>query len=151
MSEFIKRLKVLSESLNTATLETRIIDYAIDVIKKNDYLFIEQNIEQLKASKKADGSNITPLYADSTQQRKGYSKPDLFETGEFYDNFFMDVDREIITLRSERFEKGFDVRKHLLNKYGVNIEGVNKQFLKEFCRQILKPDVRLFVRKELNI
>jgi hypothetical protein len=100
----------IKDSLSLKQLEERIIDFSIKVIKDNDALFIEQNIEQLRASKRADGSNIEPLYAEYTKKKKGFEKPDLKDTSEFYDNFAVEVNREMIEIRSSRFERGFDVR-----------------------------------------
>lgn len=53
-------------------------------IKMSEDDLIRLNHKQLQASTLADGKPITPLYSPAYAKKKGYDKPDLFDTGKMY-------------------------------------------------------------------
>lgn len=59
--------------------------HKIAAIKTSEKVLVKLNQEQFQASKLATGKKFTPLYSDPYAKRKGYSKPDLFVTGNMYD------------------------------------------------------------------
>ena len=116
----INKLETWIKDLAPRKLEKFILDETIKIIKETDELFLDQNRDNLSNSKRSDGSTITPFYAPSTAKRKQRQAPNLFDTGEFYNNFFLKADKKGILIESKRESGGIDIRAHLLEKYGEN-------------------------------
>lgn len=147
----MSKIKKLIDFLNPLSLQTFLYENTKKIIVSNDDLFLDQNREQLRQSRRADNSKITPLYSQRYAQKKGFKNPNLRDTGQYYNNFFLEIEGDTIIIRSERFESGFDVRAALIERYGNKIEGVSVQFLEQFCNEILLPELErlLLVRLAL--
>ncbi len=115
-------------------------DHIIDVIEHNERL-IKLNKAQLKASKTAKGGELvnimtgSPFYSPSYAKKKGYKKPDLYDTGEFYRE--MDI---LVNEPNEYFLTSFSEKtRHLLKMYTDNIFGIQD---KKKAQRIAVPELK---------
>lgn len=104
---------------------------------KNDIIKAQQ--EQLKTGTRGDGKKITPKYSKSTEKRKGFKTPNLFDTGDMYAgmdlivgvpndkeySIFSDVD--YFPKLNEKYDKAFD-----LFKADKKVPSVNNDILKNY-------------------
>jgi len=100
-------------------------NHVADVVEHNERL-LQLNKAQLKASKTAKGGDLvnsltgSPFYSPAYGRKKGYTKPDLFVTGQFYRD--MDI---LMSSASEWFITSFSrVTVYLRGMYTDNIFGI---------------------------
>lgn len=117
-------------------------DIAIDSIDDTKTAIADFNAEQMFTGKRADGSEITPTYSDTTiqiKQDKGQpsDRVTLRNTGSFYAGIRVNVSNEDISIYST------DSKADKLNKkYSTskgNIFGLNTQYKGEYTRNNLQP------------
>jgi hypothetical protein len=93
----------------------------IDVCTDNPYL-IDLNKKQLKQSKLKTGGQILPLYSRQYAMFKGFEKPDLRLSGDFYGAMFLKVTPKEYTISS------LDPKTlKLEGRYSPDIFGISKE------------------------
>jgi hypothetical protein len=118
---------------------------ASDVIDKNKKPILDAQRDQLSKGIRGDGAKITPDYSPNTQKKKGFKTPNLFDTGDMYQNLdiqtgvpndkeysiFSDV--EYFPKLNKQYDKAFE-----LNKPAQKVPEVNNEILSEYHKQINK-------------
>ena len=101
---------------------------------------VEFNKDQLWSGRKADGE-MMPDYADGSGPIK------LFDTGSFYDGFFVERKGSFpITISSS------DVKTEMLTKrYGDEIFGLTRESIKELAENHIQPILVEKIREELFV
>jgi len=79
MFEYIHKLRKRSNEF-----VKKLNEHQAEAIDESKEELIKINQKQLQASTLADGKAITPLYSLAYAKKKGYSNPDLYDTGEMY-------------------------------------------------------------------
>ncbi len=119
----------------------------IETLEENE-TFIKSLIQgQLKKGQKKSG-NITPKYSNPYAKKKGFTTPDLFDTGEFYNNIFTNAVAGVIEVDSIRKNKGFNVAENLEERYGSEIYELNEKSIEDLRAHII-PQIQLKIRKAL--
>ncbi len=89
-------------------------------VKKATGKMIDANKDQLSQSRSTTGQNITPEYSPFTRKKKGFSNPNLYDTGDWQRGFFIDVNIQ----KAELNFKSSDYKTPLLvDKYSSKILG----------------------------
>lgn len=100
---------------------------------------VELNQDQLWAGRRADGEML-PDYADGSGPIK------LFDTGRFYDGFFVERKGSFpITISSDNKVE------MLTKRYGDEIFGLTRESIKELAENVIQPILVEKIREELFI
>lgn len=78
----------------------------------------QQNREQMLKGKTATGNDIVPPYSPRTRKRKGFSTPNLKETGAFQQGIYADIRKKVISFDSTDIKT-----KKLYARYGQSGAG----------------------------
>lgn len=123
----------------------RLTDIATKAIEDNKNDIIKAQQEQLQEGKRGDGKKIKPDYSPFTAGKKGFKTPNLFDSGDMYNQ--MDVivgipndseyslisDVDYFPKLNEKYDKAFD-----LYKPYAKVPSINNEFLKLYHEAINK-------------
>lgn len=102
------------------------------IVRDNEKLIIDANRLQLMEGRGSSGELLEPEYTEKTARKKGQRNPNLYDTGQFQNNFFL-VDEAPLIIFS------YDEKASLLvQKYGEHIFGLtpdNAKELAKICRE----------------
>lgn len=103
-----------------------------DAVLSRENEIVSANRAQLAKSKRWDGSDIEPEYADGGK-KKGFKNPNLEKTSGFYNSLFVtETNKEAeLYMTSDEVRYGFPLAEHLQEKYGENIIGIPDSELKK--------------------
>ncbi len=77
-----------------------------ETLKRNESELLEIQALQHDDSVLSDGSRIMPLYAPYTEKKKGFATPDLYDTGDFREAFFLEVNKDHYEISSKDIKTG---------------------------------------------
>ena len=90
-------------------------------IEQVEQKLVDLNREQMLKSRLSTGAAIRPKYSPAYAIKKGFTKPNLFVTGEFQSEMFLSFNENNLTY----FIASFDFKTPFLRKfYGDNIFGI---------------------------
>ncbi len=143
-------LKTLHRNLKALTPE-RVEGLVLMIVKRNENILLDFNTQQLLEGKDSLGKPIDPIYASAHYAEfKLHLNPrgvvDLKVTGEFHNSIFLSANVFPII-----FKASDPKTPELLEKYGVDILGVQKQNLKEFTFVYLLPDLRTALHNLIRV
>lgn len=114
-------------------------------ISDNEKLIVNANRKQMLSSNLSTGKQILPLYSKAYAKKKGLSKPNLFLSGEFQKEMFLQTNEN----KGTHFISSYgSPTPYLIKMYGDDIFGIpvkNKNEISNACEQ------RLFKLYELNV
>ena len=142
----VKALAQLKKQLLTIPVK----EILRESLTENKPVIEDLNAAQLQAGIRADNSPITPtyrnpLYAQYKNRRNpkpGFGRPDLKNTGAFYEGIDARVTSEGLEIESTEGKT-----KELQAKYGPEIIGLTDQSITELQQGYLKPALYEEVRK----
>lgn len=120
----------------------------LEVVKRSlmtlEDLIIAMNQEQLYIhSENAEGENLLTynsivyaIWKNNRNKAPGLMHPDLFDTGDFYRGFFLEVTDSEFELDSRDYKSD-----DLKDKYGENIFGLNKEHLGDLATDHLGSEI----------
>ena len=119
------------------------LDGWLDIATLNSKgLLLELNKQQLSISKTSTGQTITPAYSPNYAAQKGFSNPDLKDTGDFYAAMFFSVQAGKYLISSTDFKTAL-----LVNKYSAAIFGI---FNKSLAQVITTEELsKLYIKNVL--
>ena len=110
----------------------------VTVFYDNQDMVFDENRRQLEEKKRPDGSDIMPYYGQVYAEYKGFVKPDLRDTGAFYESLTLEHDGESVWVTSTDWKWLYpipptwlphpDGDESLHERYG-NVLGVSKEFV----------------------
>lgn len=117
---------------------------AMDAVYKNQGFLIAMNTGNLFAGKNSEGEDLDSIgggykpYTIEVKKAKGqpYNRTTLFDTGDFYKDFFVKVDDKGWELNS-RDPK----RNKLKSRYGEDIFGNTEKDEKQFNKETILPEL----------
>ncbi len=115
-------LNIVKMANKIATNLTRVNDANIEAQFPQ---MIRDNWSQLDQGKKNDDNPITPLYAPFTQKKKGFSIPNLKDTGDFRNSF--DIDYRPGSTNPLVWGAGDEKAEDLWDKYTFDVMGLNEK------------------------
>lgn len=125
-----------------------------DMIKKTSADIILLNQTQLLHGLNANGDKIKPDYKNKYYANKknarnpnpGLGTPDLRDTGEFYQDFTLEVDTKSLTLSSKNSKT-----ESLISDYGPFIFGLTKDNKGKYVNDTLEPKIHQHITKKTGL
>lgn len=137
----LDKLRKVRDKLKNMTPQQQEKDL-LKILKGLEEQLVAYNTDQLWGGKKADGSNM-PNYVP-TSKKTGRVR--LFETGEFYDEFFVTFDRFPLTFSSKNYKTEF-----LTARYGTQIFGLTQKSINQFARVHLRAAIEQYYKSLLRV
>lgn len=115
----------------------------LEIVKRNEHIALDFNIEQLLAGEDSKGKKLEPPYSERTiEYKKAKNQPfDRVTTrdeGEFHQKFYLITEKFPILFDSHSLKTP-----KLTNQYGPDLFGTNKENTVEFVREI-KPEIQAY-------
>jgi hypothetical protein len=113
-------------------------DQTVTVFYDNQDLMLDENRRQLEDSLRPDGSDIMPEYGEVYAEYKGFVKPDLRDTGAFYESLTLEHNEESVWVTSTDWKWLYPIPPTWLPHHGVDeslqerygeVLGVSKEFV----------------------
>lgn len=102
----------------------------LESVMENEHIAIDLNTSQLERGQRSDGTTL-PNY--SPNSIAVFGKPDapmtLFDTGDFYEGFYLDARGFPIQVESQDYKSGM-----LQQRYGIEIFGLQEENKSEFAK-----------------
>ena len=99
-----------------------------ETIEENKQNLLYENMQQLSAGLDSEGNSLQPLYSQKYAVLKGTNVPNLYKTGAFYNSLQFNEQYNIVS--------NVSYAKHLINRYGAEILGVNNDAVGKYSSQI---------------
>lgn len=109
-------------------------DICEEIAEENSVEFIKLQQEQMKEGKLNTGSPITPNYTASYAKKKGFSTPNLYNTGEFYKSMNVLVNRNTFAITS-----AVPYEQYLEKRYTTDIWGLDEENQQKFITEFIGP------------
>lgn len=142
-------MDVINDLIRRVTeVDNNIDNIIISLVRENEKKVLSMNVnEQLWKGLNADGEAIRPLYAPSTvarkkRKRQPYNRVTTRDTGEFYESFFVDYDRDKFTIKMRDKKKIW-----LTRRYGDKLSGLTDQNIRVLGGMIKDPLIRVVKTK----
>jgi len=102
---------------------------------RDDFLALQK--AQMFSGTLNTGDPITPPYVAQTARRKGFSTPNLYNTGDFFQGIGVLVENRVVTVNSD-----VDYTKWIENRYGTDIWGLDQENMEKFVNETLLPALK---------
>ena len=120
-----------------------LVDMSVEDTAKE---FGELNRDQWRNSKTKENTPILPAYSKAYAKRKGFSNPDLKNTGDFYAGYRLQViNNELIE------DSDVDYAQYIERRYGPSIWGLTDENRGEYINEFFRPDLMQKVREILKL
>ena len=118
---------------NIKAIRSNLPDIFTEALLSNEKEITDANRENLMAGELSTGKGITPLYAESTQKRKGQANPNLFDTGGFHASLFVSETNRPgeLVVASDEIRDGKPLALELEETYSSDIYGIKDEQLDE--------------------
>jgi len=134
------------EQLNNGKL----VDFIVETLKENEKLIIELNKRQLLLGKRADGTSLGDYSPRSLELKQKRGKPSisgnkisLHDTGEFWNKFFVEVNKDIMTILSKDEKTSMLIFHYYEQIFGLSDESILK--LQEKIIPTLRTKIMTFL------
>lgn len=133
---------------NVKTFQQEVDSVIIDIIKENEDLVIQMNVDNLFAGIKNNGERIVPPYAASTvkrKKRKGqpFNRVTTRDQGDHHESIFIKYKEDEFELDASDFKK-----QYLVRKYGSDLYGLTEANI-ETLKGIIEEKLLLELRKRI--
>lgn len=123
------------------------------IIQAGDDALITANQNQLYRGKKSDGSDVgyygSLTYAIDKEKRNsqpGFGKVDLYDTGDFYNGFFVEVKSDSYLIYSKDDKVGA-----LVEKYTDDIFGLDSKNKDTFVNEVVYPGIKNYIEAKTGL
>lgn len=145
LKDYARKLKAITED------EQRIALLAI--VQTNKEVALDMNTGQLFKGRNSLGAFISPpyrspIYAELKLHMNPAGVVDLNLTGSFYRGWYIQAQASPIKIK---FNSRDVKTKELTDKYGEEIFGLDRENLKSFASEYVKPDYLKYFRKLLHL
>lgn len=129
----------------------KIIDETIiELLKENEKVIIQMNIDQLYSGIDNDGVKIKPPYKPSTIKRKKkkgqpFNRVTTRDEGDHHESLFVVFGQDEFEIDTEDFKKQYLVRKYGKKLYGLTEENI------ENLRSLIRDDLSKAIKEKFNL
>lgn len=148
----MSKIKAMADRLRVATPEV-MRSKVLEIVKDNEQTAVNLNTDQLFSGKLANGQDMPEYSMVSVLQ---FGKPAgpyrLYDTGDFYRDFFIKANKFPIVFDSKDFKTPSIMQ--LIESKGQDpdeIFGLNKQNFTELARVYVLPDLQGYVRSLIRV
>ena len=136
----------IEETIERLKITDRLIDsIVIDIVRENEKMLIQMNVDNLFAGIDNEGKQIVPPYKPSTikrKRRKGqpFNRVTTRDEGDHHESIFVKYSDDEFELDAADFKKKYLVRKYGQELYGLTEENLGT--LKKIIEERLLEEVR---------
>ncbi|WP_109437819.1 hypothetical protein [Aquimarina sp. AU119] len=140
-------------------IKSKLENKAHDIIETKEQEILDYNRKNQLFSKGVDsnGQKLTPPYAESTKkkkQRKGLptNRVTHYDTGKHYENFKIETrGKHYNVFADTKTNKGFDLGKHLNDRYGGKVYGLTKDNNDKINKEIILPNLIQWMYDQIKV
>lgn len=130
------------------TFQQEVDSVIIEIVKENENLVIQMNVQNLFAGIKNNGERIVPPYKPSTvkrKKRKGqpFDRVTTRDEGKHHESIFIKYKEDEFELDAEDFKKQYLIRKYGSELYGLTEENIER------LKGIIKEKISFELRKRI--
>lgn len=115
-----------------------------DALQSRENVITGLNRVNLSRGQLSTGEPVRPDYSPGYASYKGFTTPDLKDTGGFYRSLYVAIDKQsqAVQVRSDEMRDGINLAEHLATKYSEDIYGLQKtqgdQVLNDAAKDVIK-------------